>query len=108
MQIQEIFNLAIERDFYNESDRFMCNSIEQLRNCGLITSCDCEAALREIKNYIGLNGTLSNQMFDVFKVHGRTWYDYSQHDRFVHCLNIYRDWDNRFSNQYPMKRIHIE
>jgi len=105
MQIQEIFNLAIEHNFYNESDRFMCNSIERLHDYALISGFDCKTALREINKYIGYNGTLSNQMNDVFKEHGIKWYDYSQHERFVHCLNIYRDWGNRFSNQYPMTRI---
>ena len=93
MNVQEVFNLAIELDLYPlnpihfNSSQFMCDAILRLRDWNKITLEEYNTARDEIHAFI--NTPTSHHRLYVYL------YSHGIKGRLDVQLEIYQNWDNR-------------
>lgn len=89
--IQGIFNEVINAGFYSENYKaneycsFMCFSLKYAEADGVITKQEMDYALLEIRSYVKIESTLSDELKELFK----------RDITFIDNLNIYKNWEKR-------------
>lgn len=91
LSIQGIFNEVINAGFYSENYKaneycsFMCFSLKYAEADGVITKQEMDYALLEIRSYVKIESTLSDELKELFK----------RDITFIDNLNIYKNWEKR-------------
>lgn len=91
LSIQEIFNEVIDAGFYSENYKanqycsFMCFSLKYAEADGVITKQEMDYALLEIRSYVKIESTLSDELKELFK----------REVTFKDTLDIYKNWEKR-------------
>lgn len=84
--LQEIFNLTIDRKYYQNADYFMCVAIRRAMEANLITRREYLHATYEIGVLIEDSFTLTSYLIGVLGHQGK---------HIPLKIAIYKDWDNR-------------
>lgn len=91
LSIQGIFNEVINAGFYSENYKaneycsFMCFSLKYAEADGVITKQEMEFALLQIRSYVKIESTLSDELKELFK----------REVTFKDTLDIYKNWEKR-------------
>lgn len=95
---QEIFDFIIQRtNYYNSSNRFMCNSLEFACVDKVITVEEYTRCAKEIEEFIVGDEFSTLSCFvkrSVLERFGEIW-NVTSYEKFVHCRTIYENWDKR-------------
>ena len=104
--VQEVFDLAISKGFYclNEripSSKYMCNSLEAMHRCSLLSDDEYLEATKEIKNYLlYLEPKVDKSyycifLYDALKRLGVLSKELTQQEAWGFLTSVYSDWGNR-------------
>lgn len=84
--LQEIFNLTIDRKYYQNADYFMCVAIKRAMEANLITRKEYFFVVYEIEALIEDSYTLTSYLVGVLGHDGK---------HIPLKIAIYKNWDNR-------------
>ena len=105
--VQEIFDLAISRGFYTidstlSSSRYMCDSLNIMNKCSLLSDDEYLKTRKEINKYLSdlrrknkRNVYESTFLYDTLKKLGVLSKKVSRQEAWAFLVSVYSDWENR-------------